>query len=118
MESNFDFSVFVESYSIDFISEYQAKSGHIYRIFYVQAHMNSGDVLSNIEVYSKTIDNWIPITGTFLYKQNVETWADNFQTILSYVMDKVDEIISKNKDEKSIFISREYWNSNLYHETL
>ena len=42
----------------------------------------------------------------------------NYQTILSYVMDKVDEIIYKNKDEKSIFISREYWNSNLYHETL
>lgn len=118
MESNFDFSVFVESYSIDFISEYIAKSGHVYRVFYVQAHMNSGDVLSNIEVYSKTINSWIPITGTFLHKQDTDVWMDNYQTVLSYIMDKVDDIVSGKSDEKSITINREYWNNNLYHETL
>ena len=118
MESGFDFSGFVESYMVDFISEYSAKSGHIYRVFYVQAHMNNGDILSNIEVYTKTQDHWIPITGTFLHKQDNVSWSDNYQTILSYVMDKVDDIISENRNEKSLFISREYWNNNLYHETL
>ena len=118
MDNNYNFSPFVESYSIDFISEYNAKCGHLYRVFYVQAHMDNGDTLSNIEVYSKTIDNWIPITGNFLYNQDTKYWTDCSQTILSYVMDKVDEFNNGLINEKSLSISREYWNSNLYHETL
>ena len=101
---------------VDFIQEYSDYHCKLYRFFYIEHQLETGEKYGHVVVYSKDKDgNWCSESEEYLPCEENLSWSSENQSVKEYVMEWVDSILDGSKECSPITLYRNVWNEGQYH---